>query len=136
MLARLVQPLNAYPPISVTLSGISMLVRLVQSKNAALPIAVTVCPSISFGITSKASLPLYLVIVAVPSSLTVYIKSLIAASSPTLVPLFELTDAKSSFTADTSVGITANILHTSIKVSNNDVIFVNLIFILHSLLKI
>jgi hypothetical protein len=34
MLVRLVQLLNAFPPMLVTLLGIVMLVRLVQSPNA------------------------------------------------------------------------------------------------------
>ena len=34
MLVKLVQPLNAYLPILVTLSGIVTLVKLVQPRNA------------------------------------------------------------------------------------------------------
>jgi hypothetical protein len=41
MLVRLVQDMNAPPPILVTLLGIVMLVRLVQDMNAPPPILVT-----------------------------------------------------------------------------------------------
>ena len=41
MLVRPVQPLNAYVPIVVTLSGMVILLRPVQSLNADEPIVVT-----------------------------------------------------------------------------------------------
>ena len=41
MLVKLVQPKNAPPFISVTLSGITMFVRPVQPLNASLPISLT-----------------------------------------------------------------------------------------------
>ena len=41
MLVNLLQPLNAYAPMLVTLSGIVMLVKLVQLANAYAPILVT-----------------------------------------------------------------------------------------------
>ena len=47
MLVKLVQPLNAKLPITVTLSGIETLVNPLQSLNASAPILVTLLPIVT-----------------------------------------------------------------------------------------
>ena len=61
MPVRLLQPLNAQSPISLTESGISILVRLVQPANAPTPIFCTevgIVISLSFSHPKKARLPM------------------------------------------------------------------------------
>ena len=74
ILFKLVQSLNAYLAIVVTLPGITTLYTLLLFANAYSPIQVTVLPSISAGMFTVLSLPLYFVIVTVLSSFTSYLK--------------------------------------------------------------
>ena len=66
MLVRLEHSKNAYSPMLVTPSGIFMLVRLEQPSNALSPMLVTFLPSITAGIVTSLSLPVYSVTLTVP----------------------------------------------------------------------
>ena len=105
---------NAPPPIFVTLFGIVTLFKLVQTWKAPSPIFVTSYPSIVLGIsTVLLPLSMYFVMLAVPSSNTLY-------SKLPLVPLVS---------APATNGITLNMPITIIADNNTEVILFNFVII-------
>ena len=109
MFFKPVQPLNAPPPISVTLLGMVTLVKPVQPLNVLKPISVTLYPSIMLGmVTVLLQLSMYFVMLAVPSSNTSYLK----------LPLVSAPAAK---------GIMLNMPITIIADNNTEVILFNFV---------